>query len=297
MTDQPTRTEADAVGEIAARAAITPEHDVVVFDTGADALTLITPDGAHRHLIDLQPHEHQPRRARGTAKVHDATSFVEVLRQRSLVDEATDGGTILYADAEHHALVGIINDDGPDGPGWRDYRVELALRPTPEWAHWKAGQGLGEQERFALAIEAGEDEILDPPAGRMLEIAQTFHASIGSRFRQQGRLQDGQVQFLYEEDVEAKAGSNGDVVIPAEFLVEVAPFVGSTAVQVRARLRYRVGNGNLRIGYELVHPEKVEADAFDAVVAEVTAAAQQPPILGPAPSPATPIEVTVRAVS
>lgn len=298
-TDLPTtRTEADAVAEVAARAAIQPDHENVdLGHTGQDAVTFITPDGGQRHLLDLQPHEAQPRRARGTITVHDGRSFCRALTQRSPGPDAADYEPVLYADAEHAALVAILNDDGHDGSGWRDYRIALALRPTPEWTRWKNGQGLGDQGRFAQAIEDGEDEIVDPSPALMLEIAQTFSASVGSKFGQATRLKDGRRQLSYVENIEANAGETGNLVLPDEFLIRLAPYVGADEVDVRCRIRFTVRAAQLQIGYVLVHPEKVEADAFDVVLAEVQATSGQEAIAGPAPSPAAPIELTLRKVS
>lgn len=55
----------------------------------------------------------------------------------------------------------------------------------------------------------------------------------------------------------------------SSFVVGVAPFEGSAGYKIRARLRYRLAEGTLFIGYVLDRPDKVVRAAFDDVLAEV----------------------------
>jgi len=230
------------------------------------------------------PHPENPRRLRGTVNVYDADSFVAAIQQRVL-----DGGAVVYADEEKRALVGILNDDSIDYPGWRDATVSLVLRETPEWSRWKAGSGqLGEQEVFALRIEDGAPEIVEPPAAVMLDIAQSFRATNEVKFKQAGRLANGETQFMYDENIQASAGA-GNVSIPEAFTLGVIPFIGGgQAYEITARLRYTLRGGELKIGYQLVRPEDVERDAFNAVLADVTDLMDGTTFLrGPAPAKAS----------
>lgn len=221
-----------------------------------------------------------PRRARGTIAVHDAASFALACQQR-----AEGINPVIYADEERLALVAVLNDDISDGPNWRDYRVALTLRPTPEWTAWVGGQGLGEQQRFAERIEDGLPEITRPDGAEMLEIAQTFHAVVGVEFRQVQRLATGQTQFSYVEDVKASAGTKpGTLTIPETFDLAVRPFIGADRYAVTARLRYRVTSGKLQIGYQLVRPEEVQRTAFGEIVQQIYDAMGVDILRGPAPS-------------
>lgn len=230
------------------------------------------------------PYPENPRRLRGTVNVHDGASFVAAINQR-----VEEGGATVYADEEKRALVAILNDDGIDYPGWRDATVSLALRETPEWTRWKAGSGhLGEQETFALRIEDGAPEIVDPAPAVMLDIAQSFRATNEVKFKQTGRLANGETQFAYEENIAASAGA-GSISIPESFELGVVPFIGGDQpYAVTARLRYTLRGGELKIGYQLVRPEDVERDAFNAVTADVAALMGNATFLrGPAPAKAS----------
>jgi len=215
------------------------------------------------HIVEIIDSERLcdgPRRPNGTVQAVTADGFVTAVERRHL-DETT-----LYADPEGCGLVAVINDDHFDRAGWRDHRVNLSLRPTPEWLLWSNGQGLHGQEKFAEIIEAGQDEIVDPTAAEMLDLAQTFHASTTAKFRQAGRLSDGRTQFVYEEDVHAAAGEAGNLSVPQQFTVAVRPFYGADRYKVVCRLRYRLRGGELTIGYQLHRPDDVRRDAFEKVV-------------------------------
>lgn len=243
--------------------------DTIELENGLTLVRRRLPGGGEEWLEKdrkLELHPERPLRSKGTIRVHTAESFVTAVESR--------GAATVYTDDGANALVAVLNDDALGAPGFRDYRVALELRPTPEWAAWKAGQGLGDQQRFAERIEDGELEIRDPAPATMLDIAQTFHASVGIDFRSGTRLANGQTQLVMVETIDSAAGPEGSVTIPEEFLLVMRPFLGSSPFEVRARLRYRVGRSSkpLEIGYTLVRPEEIERLAFEEVVELVEAA-------------------------
>lgn len=226
-----------------------------------------------------------PRRSAGTVDVYDAESFV-----RSVVDREVPSAFVnVYVDEDALGLVAVLNDDRHDLAGWRDYRVRLALRATPEWLHWARLDGkLVDQESFAEHVEDGLNELREPSPAVMLEIAQSIHATTTSRVKAAHRLSSGLVQFRYEEDGEAGAGSDGSLSIPEALLLVLRPFVGGPAYEVTARFRYRLprGGGTVTLGYKLDRPHEVKRSAFRDVVdaVKVELPDEFPVIAGPAPS-------------
>jgi len=246
---------------------------------------------AHRNdvtltQIDLERYLDQPDRQRGTVKAITAEGFVTAFKQRTL--DHTPAA--VYADPGNCRLVAVLNDDEGDAAGWRDHRIELALADAPEWIHWTGNQGLGTQTRFAEAIEGGETEIVSPSATVMLEIAQTFDASVGAKFKQRGRLKDGSTQFVYEAEVDAKAStSEGEVRIPDRFTISVRPFYGAAAREAECRIRYRVSSDGLQIGYTIYRPDEIRHTAFtEDVVGWVREELAGFPIIEGTPAPTTP---------
>jgi uncharacterized protein YfdQ (DUF2303 family) len=167
----------------------------------------------------------------------------------------------------------VVNGHEAEAAGWSDHRATLRLRHTPEWKRWIERDGKIEgQTKFAEHIEDCLADIVEPEAAVMLELAQHFQAAVKVNFRSAKQLSDGQRQLVYEETVEAKAGQRGEIVIPGSFVVGVAPFEGSVGYKLNARLRYRLSDGQLLIGYVLDRPDKVIRAAFDDVLAEVETA-------------------------
>lgn len=226
-------------------------------EVGVGLWTGRVPEDEIRVLIDTEQFRDAPRRAQGAVAADDPASFLLLIAE--LLGDPQSAR--VYADEVGHRIVAVLNDDGPD-PGWRDHRVSLRLRPTPEWEFWRKNGGLVDQTRFAEIIEDGLADIMDPPAAEMLELAQTFHATSSGKAKFGTRLASGQRQVMWEEEVAASAGANGAIAVPETFKIGVRPFVGSSKWEVTARLRFRLESGNLKIGYLLHRPELVERDAF-----------------------------------
>ncbi|MEN0072108.1 MAG: DUF2303 family protein, partial [Propionicimonas sp.] len=112
----------------------------------------------------------------------------------------------------------------------------------------------------------------EPDGAKLLDICQTLEATKGAQFKQQNILASGQRTFRYEETVEAKAGTKGDLTIPGELTLVLRPFQGSEPQLIKARFRFRPDAEGLRLGVKLAEPERVLEDAFNRVVTDVQAA-------------------------
>lgn len=233
------------------------------------AYAFVVPQGARVEVVDVDREsrlEH-PRRKRGTVQLTTADSLVAYVKDH----DEEDGRTRLYANVDQQRVVAVLN--GPNAePGWGDHKAVLTLKRTPGFNRWLARDGLiDDQVAFAEHIEDCLADIIDPPGADLLELAQTFQASTSAEFRTGARLQDGRRQLTYVEEVNASAGNSGQIEVPSEFVVNVAPIEGSDPVLITARLRFRVGNGKLRIGYILHRPDVVLREAFDNVLAQIEA--------------------------
>ena len=269
------RTEADAIAEVARESALNPiklEGDrLVVFPQ---------PDGKAPHVLDLEKYQAGPTRARGTTTVYDVDGFARALD--SIAAGADDDRHATYADPDARTITAVLNDDT-----WRDWRIVHPLRLTREWQAWTAFEGFHPQVEFAEFIEDNLADIAAPEPTTMLEISRSFTATVATKFSTVARLDNGQVQLAYTEEIDGRAGGpGGQVVIPETFTIRVAPFVGSDPADIVCRLRYRINQGDLRIGYFLPDRERMADEAFAERVTEVTGLvnAQAPVFVGPAPS-------------
>jgi uncharacterized protein YfdQ (DUF2303 family) len=265
----PERTANDAVIEVAQKAA-QPE---VLIPGGLVAFATAS------HIEDLERYDSQPRRKRGRVTVTDTASLIAYVNKH----EASDA-TELYAAWDPGRIEAVLNGHNPTEPGWGDHRVTLALQPTPGWQRWLASDGqLLTQTAFAEHIEDSLPEIVEPAAATMLEIAQTFQATTSVAFRSGQRLQTGETQLRYEEQTDAKAGAQGDITIPETFTIALAPWEGCDPYRVTVRLRYRIGNGDLKLAYRLDRPEDVRRAAFADITAAVAEATGYTSLAGSPP--------------
>ena len=208
-----------------------------------------------------------PRRKTGIVQLADAESLSRYIDRHHRSDATT-----VWIDDQLGKVTAVLNDhsnnDDLDNGGaeWGDHRAILKLRHTPEWEHWTRLDGqLVDQQRFAEHIDQGLLEVVEPDGATLLEIAQTFHATTEAKFRSAIRLSDGNVQFQYDEEAEAKAGRAGELQIPSTFTLASAPYIGEDVEPIEADLRYRVRAGALTIGYRLRRPHDVLRMSLDGL--------------------------------
>lgn len=265
MDPHDTHTNAQAVIDAATRAA--GAHEL---NEGARFHVVTSPDGTIK-VIDLEDHrdDHRdaPRRKTGSYAVDDAASFIAYLTKHG------DAATEVWADTARACVTGVLNANEGGVARFEDHRVLYAARLTDAWKAWLALDGkLIDQSTLAEHLEDRALDIIDPSAADMLELAQTFTATIGVNFESSKRLSSGERQLEYREQVDAKAGRAGRLDIPEKFVLALQPYEGSEKYKVTARLRYRITDGTLRIGYRIERPEDIAREAFTGVVTEIQTA-------------------------
>lgn len=274
------QTEAEAIADLTRR-----EADKGTVLSSGDVISIIVPDGFSREEVDTEYLLDQPVRKRGCVDLYTSQSVIDFVRRHK-----SEQTTTIYASKITHRFVAVINDArGTDSyhenpAEWADHRATLDLIKTPEWKFWTAHDGdFMDQEAFATHIEDGQLEVRDPDAATLLELASTFQAHTAVKFRSAVVLQSGQRQLNYEENTEAGAGRDGKMVIPKEIVLGLSPFEGSALYELHARLRYRIGNGKLSIGYQLIRPHDVLNDAFSDEAVRIAAGTECPLFEGTPP--------------
>jgi uncharacterized protein YfdQ (DUF2303 family) len=254
MTEEKQATEAAVVAELA-KLALEPH-------AGKPGEILLLPGSST--LVDFEKLLPVPRRKRGTVELHDAASLC------AFVNEHKTDETHIYADATGFRFVAVINDATAPEPAWADHRAGLTLRQTEEWKRWAGKDNtLMSQEEFAEHIEDGAPEIVKPDAAAMLELAQTFQAKTGVDFKSSSVLQSGERQLTYNEEIKASAGGAGQITVPSIIELSLAAFEGGKKTKILARFRFRIGGGQLRIGYKLDRPEEVLREAVRSTADEI----------------------------
>jgi uncharacterized protein YfdQ (DUF2303 family) len=185
----------------------------------------------------------------------------------------------VYAWRDGLELVALVNGHEPgDEPGdadrpcagWGDHRAVLKLKTTRAWDAWlNHDGGFMSQAEFAEFLEERTGELVSPDAATMLDIARSIEVKSDGAYRSAMRDGSGQINFSYDETIEAKAGQAGQLVIPERIELALEPFAGAGTYRVKARFRYRMRSGNLSLGYVLDRPDAVIDTAFTDVVTQV----------------------------
>lgn len=115
-----------------------------------------------------------------------------------------------------------------------------------------------------LTINAGELPLI----GASLEVARNLQAKKAVNFSSAIRLSNGEQQFTYAETIDGSS-AKGTIKVPEEFTLGIPVFLGGVLYEVRARLRYRIHEGQLQLWYELYRPEHIEQDAFNEICVTV----------------------------
>lgn len=272
-----TTPDAEVIRDLAFSAAVpTPLREDDRF------FTLVTPCGGSSQVIDVEmlrePLAQNPRRKKGTFNVLDAESFVAYMTKHAVPN------TEVWADQESRTVTAVVNahGEGDEGkPGHGDHRLLLNVRLTDAWKAWvELDRKMLDQVAFAEHVEDRLLDIVDPPGADLLEMVTTFTAKRDLDFKSSQSLGSGEIQFRYEETIGAKAGQAGLLEIPTRFVLLVAPFEGSEPIEITARLRYRLADGGLRLGYFLDRATEVLALAFASVVDQIEGAIDVPVLRG-----------------
>lgn len=220
--------------------------------------------GASHQIVDLEKYLKAPTRPRGTYRPSDVASFIAYVENHK-----DDAKTTVWVHPTEGKVVAVINDNSADTTGWGDHRAELDLLHSPEWDLW-AGErdgSLMSQEAFAEHLREGMPDINTPDAATLIEIAENFEATTGVHFRSKVDFNSGAKKFKYDEETKATAttAADGEIEVPRQFILHLAPFLGEEPVEIVANLRHSARNGRLEIGYKLERPERAIEEAMQRV--------------------------------
>lgn len=216
---------------------------------------IVVPDGMTvRELDDINPFIHHTK---ATVKTDSAASFIEYFNRfsddKSAVFMSGDG---IYT--------GIIDYHSETNPDWCDHKVLFNPVKTEEWHKWLSLNGNKfDQEEFAYFIEDCAEEIINPPAAEMLEIATTLKAKTKIDFSSGKNLANGQTQLTYNEVIDGAAGPKGELKIPEKIVIGMRLYKGGEAYKMEARFRYRIREGKIALWYDIIRPQKTIDSALE----------------------------------
>jgi uncharacterized protein YfdQ (DUF2303 family) len=258
-----TTVDGDAVDQIAQLATQATEPARV---EAGNLYVVVTRDGAKTLDFTGDQYLDEPKRKTGTTVVRDVASFAELWTKHGV-----NGVSEVYADRDRLTVTAVLDAHSITTPGWGSHRLVLQLQHTTAYKAWREASGREmDQETFATFLEDNRADIHTPAAAEMLEVAQSIQATSNVEFASGHRLADGQRRIGYVETNTARAGTKGELSIPAEIVLALFVFKGATQADAfTARFRHRINGGQLRLQFKLDRPDDVVDAAFAGVVTEV----------------------------
>lgn len=305
------KTEAEVVAEIAKKS-VTP---FLLLEGESKQELLVMPQTGE--VKSLEKYGPLPVRKRAVIEVRDAVSFIGYVNAYKeagtvIFGQANEQGGGFQAVVDYHLPERSVatqraqsaDTEGTEkkpkalvGPGdcyenrarWGEHRVKFALETSPEWQRWigSSGKGLSQMD-FALFLEDNAEDVIVPEGTNfpndtdLMQVALTIQAAEGVQFKGGIRLQDGQQQLTFVQNIEAGAGVDGKMRIPEKFAIAVVVFKGGPREVLHVRLRYRVGGGKVTFFYEVERPWKAVERAFDDVREKIASETGLPVWMGAA---------------
>jgi uncharacterized protein YfdQ (DUF2303 family) len=176
--------------------------------------------------------------------------------------------SVVFGDERNATYRAIVDFHAANGtPKWCSHMATYACPKSKEWEVWNGSNGKRmPQAAFAEFIEDNYPDIIKPSHAEMIQVSTNLSAKKSVQFSQATRLDNGQSQLVYQEDVKGSVETKGGTMkVPDGFTLKLAVFLGGPAYQLDARLRYRIDDGKLQIWYDLHRPHKVVEAATQAV--------------------------------
>lgn len=236
-----------------------------------------------------------PLRRRGCVELDEVQSFIRYVSDyqtpRTVIFARMTpppvAGATFVAVFDYHAAAAtenpVVRGAGNEA-GWAQDRASYNCPVTVEWKRWseRSGRQMAQRE-FAEFLEESMLDVVTPSGAEVLEIVKTLMAKQTVDFTSSVKLDNGNVQLVYQENTEAKAGEKGNLQVPQEFCIGVPVFQNGPRYAVTAKLRYRIEGGKLAFKFDMMNPHLVVKDAFDELVRAIREQARIEPFIGVGP--------------
>jgi len=276
------------VGELAQRAAISPEVVNITSSDGVHGQFAVIPtiEPTGRASVKLESvarfcdeNRDKPRRRMGTANLGDLASLV------AHVNRFKDADSALFANTDRAqpsitAVLDYHRQGAAGDPRFGQHRSRYAFPVSDEWKAWTAANGVEmDQAKFAYFIETRLIDVVEPSTAgesakafadkcgvvfaqpsKLLELSRGLAINVGVKLANAVNLQSGEKQIVFTEE---HTDHNGAALkVPGAFLIGIPVFRADARYQVCVRLRYRKEGGFLTWSMDLWRHE----DVFDHAI-------------------------------
>lgn len=261
--------QAETIADLARKAS------VVQSVSGGDGRHyLIVPDGYTAKDV-TDPHGLFPR----------APAYIKQRVEVQALDSLTDyvnkfktADSMLFADIMANSITGLI-DYHHDGVGVEGsakvqkasnnaHAVTMALPFSEEWRLWTSidGKLMGQLE-FARFLEENNPDIAQPNAAELIEAARDLHALRSVKFTKVVRTDSDNENFTAEDSTTLASNRTGNnVELPREFTLNIPIYFGESSIEMKAHLRWKVGDDGMSLGFKMWRPEHIRQAEFKRIV-------------------------------
>ena len=228
---------------------------------------IVIPDNGRVHTFEEVLE--RPLQLEQSVKLDTAKDFIKY------VDRFADSDSIIFVNVLGGRLKAVLdyhevtefNDGAVATPRHGKHVANFVVEKTSEFKKIEANSGEKfTQSQFALFLEDVMPYINQPAAAELYEIVQTLNAKTNVDFKSGIRTDNGQVQLQYNETIEARAGTAGNLTIPEQIVFGIQVHRGGEHYALPARFRYRIKDGAITFWYDLDQLEKaIEKSMEDTV--------------------------------
>lgn len=145
-----------------------------------------------------------------------------------------------------------------------------------------------EQDAFARAVELLAHTITGIPGAEVLEILRTIRLTSSGRFQSYTDDFSGSVDFAYELEVKASAGTvSRKLSVPREVTFFIPVLAGGKEQAIKARLVYRIpaeAGGKVKLGFNIPDRRWIEEAVVTDVASSIRSATELLTVVGSANS-------------
>lgn len=187
--------------------------------------------------------------------------------------------SVLFADIASSHILAVIDyheapelADGEVEPRLLAHSATLALPASEEWKTWTGIDGkLMPQLDFVRFIEDNSTDIVAPSAADLIEVCRDMQALRKVNFTNIVRTASNNAEkFEYTNDTNVNL--KGGVEFPTAFDLEIPVYFNEAVKPIKARLRWHLDEGALKLGIKLVRPETLRQNTFKSIVDDITTA-------------------------
>ena len=221
------------------------------------------------------PKEYGIKSLEESVLLYDTDSFIGYVNGFKL-----PGLSRIFFNSEQEQFVAVLDYHETETPGWCDHTATFRPRRSVEFETWMgANRKQMTQVDFARFLEENMPDVVEPNSAELLQVALTFEAKKTVDFSSGVRLNNGQIQFQFDEVVRG-ASQKGTIEIPEQFVLGIPIHMNGPAYRIPVRLRWRLQEAKLIFWYEIVRPHRFIEDALKEIRERVSKETAVPLLAG-----------------